>query len=553
MSSNQRPNPNVGVGTLREPDEKEYTVNEGWDFFQKHMPDDSVMDSENFSIECNDIKSNGPYVFQIPKYPECFLDPTSLRLQGKCKLVWKKGTVVQDALPKEANKSKDPWRTDTTYKFTEAPNGDTTLKSLKNVGDVASRGIIEVGAGDNLATKYYIQLSAYHNYYTDKCAKVVPENLMCQAMWKDVEVKINGYQVTKNANLEYAHKAYLETILSYGKDALDSHMTAEMWSPDMSNEIADKLGNPTFEQEYKTTKSFHQKRRRYSMDKYFTFSMQLHTELNSINGFLPDNLGYTFKFSRNDPKFFLRTTSGTDEEVDETGGYYDVLFEELKLVGTFMRPSPKVMSAFKSFIAKNDAVYKTVRTSILTKGIDKDQTQFSFNNMFASDKLPDQIFVALVDQSAKTGRYGKSPFYFHHFDVSNVRLQVNNKNYPVEALTPDFANNQYAKAYRHLFENTSIKTNNIGLCITPLDFKYGSTIWAWDLNHDGCAGAHSNHSDMFGAASLHLLFKKGLPANVTCIVAAVYRDYLAIDQWGRPDVISSHGVAQLFQNKMDLS
>ena len=173
--------------------------------------------------------------------------------------------------------------------------------------------------------------------------------------------------------------------------------------------------------------------------------------------------------------------------------------------------------------------------------------------MLATDKLPDQIFVAMVSTKAKLGAYEMDPFYFHHYDMSNVRLQVNNRNYPVEAYTPDFDSDMYAQLYRGLFENTSIKTNNIGLTITPTDFKFGSSILAWDLNHDACAGAHSNHSDMYGAASLHILFKRPLPEDVTVIVASVYRDYMSINQWGKTDVMTGHGIAQLYQNKMDLS
>ena len=49
MSSNIRPHTNVGAGTLREPDEGKYTINEGWSFFQQYMPDNSIIDSEAFS------------------------------------------------------------------------------------------------------------------------------------------------------------------------------------------------------------------------------------------------------------------------------------------------------------------------------------------------------------------------------------------------------------------------------------------------------------------------------------------------------------------------
>ena len=553
MSSNQRPNVNVGIGTLRESDEKEFTVNEGWDFFQKHLPDDSVIDSENFSISPNDIRAQNQFVFRIPQYPECFLDPSSLRLNGKCKLVHKVGTTIQDALPKNTAVTKDVMNPEKIYELQAVTLGNdqvTAYKGLDSAQKIIDGGALAVMGGANMTTPYFYKLGTKDKQMQAVCAQVVPENLMCQAMWKDVEVKINSQTVSKNANLEYAHKAYFETLLSYGTDAMDTHMTAEMWNPDLSEEIKGKGGRTGFEADYKNTKSFHIKREKYSKDNWFNFSMQLHTELNSINGFLPENLEYTFKFVKNDPQFFLRMTTA---DAAAMGGQYDIEFEDLTLTGTFMKPSPKVLSAFRNFISKNDAIYKTVRTSIITKTVEPNKSQFDFVNMLATDKLPDQIFVAMVSTKAKLGAYEMDPFYFHHYDMSNVRLQVNNRNYPVEAYTPDFDSDMYAQLYRGLFENTSIKTNNIGLTITPTDFKFGSSILAWDLNHDACAGAHSNHSDMYGAASLHILFKRPLPEDVTVIVASVYRDYMSINQWGKTDVMTGHGIAQLYQNKMDLS
>ena len=103
MSSNQRPQTNVGAGTLREPDEDKFTVNEGWSFFQQYMPDNSIIDSEPFSQNVIGIEGDGPYTCHIPAMPDAFLDPSSLRLEGTAKIVHVKNGVEQATLPVHTN------------------------------------------------------------------------------------------------------------------------------------------------------------------------------------------------------------------------------------------------------------------------------------------------------------------------------------------------------------------------------------------------------------------------------------------------------------------
>ena len=547
MSSNQRPQSNVGVGTLREADEIEYSVNEGWDLFQKHLPDDSVIDSEPFSFNADPLTGDGPYIINIPKYPDCFLDPASLRLNGTMKIIYKKNNNKQDKLPKmDAN----PVNPEHGKFFQIVELTDATklaAAAAKETDELMKDNIIPLynKAKDN--TKYFVMEYARDRWPGD-VAKVSPVNMMCQAMWRDIEIKMNGIVVTKNANLEYPYKAMFETLLTYSPDALETHMQSEMWAPDDYEERAhyDKTVGLDWDADYQKTKSFLRKQSKYCQNNEFDFSMQLHTELNSVNGFLLDDIPYQIKLIRNDPTFFLRTSNGG---LGADVGQYSVEFTRLNVSGVFMKPSPAIKQKIHAAISRNDATYKTVRTSILTNQVMKGANSFLFNNIFSSDHLPDQIFIAMVNMDAKNGDITKDPFNFQHFDVNSIRLQVNNKSFPVEPLTPDFANDNFMQTYKHLYENSSIKTNNVGLSITPTAFAHGCTIFGWDLNHDGCAGAHSNHSDLYGAAALYLNFKKPLEENICIIVAAVHRDFLTIDKFGRPDVLSSYGIAKLFEDK----
>ena len=543
MSSNQRPHAIVGTGTLREPDEEKFTVNEGWSFFQQYMPDNSIIDSESFSYNVIGIEGDGPYICQIPAMPDCFLDPSSLRLEGTCKIVHYKDNVEQAALPKHAAYKTDNFQNaKLELKLNEDQNTEGVLTELNKLNpdqlfQHENKNLIK------LTNDKYYELHLTKTFEeSPEVSKVFPVNLMCQAMWRDIEIKLNSRTVTKNPNLEYANKAYLETLMTYGNDALNTHMQSEMWVPDDPEEIK----NDNYMESYHKTKAAKEKASRYCQNNEFSFCMQLHTEFNSINGFIMDQMPYRFQFVKNDPKFFLMTNK--DDDTCKTNQYYKLKISSLKLTGNFVKPSEEVMKLYRAHLASyTPFLYQTTRTDVLINQFPSGVTRFDWNDIFASDYLPDTIYCAMVDMDAKNGSFYKDPFYFDHNNIESIYLRVNNKNIPVDPLTPNWSNDDYINTYKELYENCSIKLNNVGLSITPEKFKNGSTIFAWDLNHDKCGGAHANHGNMIGTASLHMLFPAdAIKKNVCVIVWGVFRDYLAIDNERKPNVLTSYGVEQYY-------
>ena len=566
MSSNTRPTTNVGVGSLREPDEEQFTINEGWDFFQKHAPDESVVANEPFSFDASNLESTGPYRIEIPEYIGKYLNPSSLRLNGTCRLIYTQNGVPAQTLPTLAIAYNDPnGHKESLFDLVAKTNAEKTALATKDATTIVNTdGLlpiitdVAVTIGENndatvALTKEYVQLEHKVDLVAPNTQPlVIPENQMCQAMWKEIKIILNGAEISKSANLEYAHRARFQTLLSYSDDALQTHLKSELWYPDNDYEIeqmheleklkpvAERSLHP-FEDNYNKSKCYHDKANLFGHNKDFSFSMQLHTELTSIHSFMPDRIKYEFTFSRNDPSIYLR--SFTNANFD--GGKYDIKFSKLSLSGEFMIPSPKIYNQIKTYLNNNEAVLRTCRTEITRNTISNGYSSFDWTNMFTQNTLPDQIFVAMVSQEAKEGSYSKDAFYFHHYNVNSIRLQVNNKNLPVETLTPDFENDNYTRTYKALYENMAIKNANCGLSITPHNFKWGNTIFAWDLNPDSCAGAHSNHTRSYGAASLHLTFKKPLPEQVSLICVAVYRDYLVLSPTRQYLPVSGHGYADI--------
>ena len=65
----------------------------------------------------------------------------------------------------------------------------------------------------------------------EAAAKVVPVNLFLHALFSQVDVHLRGTLISPSVNT-YAYKSYLETLLSYGTDAKDTQLSAELWWAD---------------------------------------------------------------------------------------------------------------------------------------------------------------------------------------------------------------------------------------------------------------------------------------------------------------------------------
>jgi len=55
---------------------------------------------------------------------------------------------------------------------------------------------------------------------------VAPVNLISSALFRQVECDINGFQVADLTSPTYHYKAYLETLITYGIDAQNTHLQA---------------------------------------------------------------------------------------------------------------------------------------------------------------------------------------------------------------------------------------------------------------------------------------------------------------------------------------
>ena len=70
-------------------------------------------------------------------------------------------------------------------------------------------------------------------------AAIGPVNLLMHSLFSQVDVAFNDKLVSPSTNT-YAYRAYLETLLNYGKEAKESQLTSVMWYKDTAGKMDER-------------------------------------------------------------------------------------------------------------------------------------------------------------------------------------------------------------------------------------------------------------------------------------------------------------------------
>ena len=78
--------------------------------------------------------------------------------------------------------------------------------------------------------------------------------------------------------------------------------------------------------------------------------------------------------------------------------------------------------------------------------IPANQTSIKFGNVFTG-ALRDLVIVGLASDADLAGGYQRNSPNFQNFCVNRIEMKRNATSRPIEGYTPNFANEQYIKAY----------------------------------------------------------------------------------------------------------
>ena len=337
---------------------------------------------------------------------------------------------------------------------------------------------------------------------------VAPVNLFTKSIFKDIEVELESQKISLNASNTYAIKAYTTTVLSYGTDAVRSHLRCSYWEKDTPGQY-EKLGTNLGAQA------------RYSYiagSRMVTMCDNLHTELTTTNRYILPAVNIKFKFIVEHPSSFLITKDLNTEYVIEFHDFY-LTYDRVLL-------KEAVHNEIEKQLQSKAAIYPITRTEIRTKGFATGLSSIEWNNAYQG-ALPDQVGIFMNTQEAADGKASKNIFKFDDFGMVESSLIVNSRRIPAVPIKYDFANKECISAFRHLFDNTGTDISNAPSLIDYEDFMGGFTAIIHDLTTDRCALYHA-HEKQEGSISLDIKLKEPSTVAINVYLIAIYKDHFFI-------------------------
>ena len=307
-------------------------------------------------------------------------------------------------------------------------------------------------------------------------ADVSIANLMSHNLFKQIELYINGTQVVDLSSPTYPWKAFIENFLTYSGSVKRTSLRSALYHEDDAETYPGIWKTSTTQ----ANSALKTRQKWISASKRCEFVTPLHIDFLNCDLLLPPNLDIKFRFTRHNSNFGLLT---------DAVGDYKIKLIDLKLEMRKVLCDIETRKQFMVKLIKKPAIFPYSMTKIRTYVLPQGITSQTITNI-VSGRLPRQIIIGFLNTESLSGSPKYNPFYFHHFNVTNICLRINGQNYPSQPLKPDFANGICMREFRHTIDNIGVQGDNISVGFDYERFQKSKTLFGFDLTPDQCNGAH---------------------------------------------------------------
>ena len=378
-------------------------------------------------------------------------------------------------------------------------------------------------------------------------ANVAPVNNFLHSLFKQVDVYLNGKQVTP-AMGTYAYRSYIETLLNYDVSAKKSQLSSALYYKDTPGHMDDKGGLP-HRKEIKVTYKDNStgterieiagtgnqgfaKRSEFIQDsKKFSLSGPIFSDVFMSDRLLLNGMTLKIVLNRSSDEFCLMDKNDPGSEVKPKVTLSNVVLKIRKV-----KVDQAVSDALGLLLLKSPAIYPIRRVECKFLTIPGGLPSTRKDNIF-SGLIPKSFIFGLVDADAFTGKTGKNPYNFKHFQVNNIGLTVNGEEIPFKQLTLTYPteNNDntdkvdFIQAYNTLFSGTGKMYANMGLDISREDYANGNTLYAFDLTPDMCNTTNYFNAVQHGSLSVDISFATNPNDPIAMVCYGDFENVMRID------------------------
>lgn len=325
---------------------------------------------------------------------------------------------------------------------------------------------------------------------------VAPIQMLGNTFIKDMRISVNGREIF-NSNSLMAYKSYLTHELSYSTEAKKSHLTAAGYALDTKDDDTLETGTG-----FTTLKEM------FSLSKSVQMMSKLDADIFNQELYLINHCGMDITIMPNDGNFMLIAPDAN-------------ITYQLELLSCKLYVKKiSLLDGLAMDIAKKldlKPVRYAVRKSMM-KSFFISAGHFEYNANLFQDQIPRRIILGLVANTDYVGNVKTSPFNFKHFDVREISVIANGRQYPQAPYELDYENGKYVRPFHDM--NDAIGFVNTGGGNSISYTRYGKThcIYVFNLTNSG-----EDQGGMFdliknGTTAVNIKFKKQVPTGGVMLV-----------------------------------
>ena len=378
-----------------------------------------------------------------------------------------------------------------------------------------------------------------------------PVNNIVHSLFSEIDLSLNGKVITPGT-ATYPYKAYLEKLLSYEPNTLNTQMKAcTLWQKDtpsyMDNVgLADRvftqvkfpvtakvgggkdeteviIDEPVGEAELPPGSQNEGLRKRHGWvagSHKIVLLDRLHLDLFQQEKFIPNGVDIRLRFNRTKSNFYMMTAANSSGKVQ--------ILSMLMWVRK-VRPTPTVLNTINQRLSTEKAKYPLRRVEVKTFTISAGTQSKIEDHLFQGQK-PKRIVVGLVANDAFNGEPTKNPFHFQHAHVKKLEVSINGETIMSRPFEPDFENNLYLRSYLSLYQGLGKLGDDWAPDVTLGEYKNGYTLWCIDFTKDQEAQLDKFHLIQTGNLRIELQFAQNTVETLNCVVYAEFDNLLEINK-----------------------
>jgi len=361
-----------------------------------------------------------------------------------------------------------------------------------------------------------LQISRADNVALGDADVVIPVNSIANTIFSQIEVELNGVQVADLSSPTYHYKSYIETLLTYGKDAKRGSLRNAFYTKEV----------PGQEEGLEAAQAMYSERRQWlrADNGKLNFSTPLYIDFFDTHRYLIPGTVMKIKLIKNEDKLCLLSAAAE-------ANTYKIKINKLCLSFRKLTVHDEIVERHNQMLLKEPAKYPIAQSKIRTYTIHQGISATTIANVF-NGKLPRTAIIGMVRSDAFNGTINRNPFKFQPFGLNYLSLVVNGTPMPATVFQPNFATREIAREYAHFLDNVGVGNSNEHNDVDLENFVSGSCFFPFDFSPDLCNSYHS-HLSQSGTANLELRFSAELAQNVTLIVFATFNELVTIDNTGR--------------------